>query len=298
VILAGADPAVQDRFLARHGRGPLAGARRVRALELMELGRHAMAMYTSCGWFFDDLAGIETVQILTYAARACELGRPWAGDPLEVGFVDRLAAARANDPAIGDGRAVWQRLVDPEPGRSGQGGRQPRGRAGGDRREPDDAVGAHAVIAVHDLTQRRVGRATLAAGAAQVTERATGASRDLAFAVLHLGDHQLVGGVREFPGTAAWDREVDLLVAAFGGADLFAVQREIDRGFAGVTFSLGTLLARDREAILATVLAGPAAPPRPRTRRSTTSTRPVLRFLVPTPAAGAAGVRARRDPRA
>ncbi len=279
VILAGADPAVQDRFLARHGRGPLAGARRVRALELMELGRHAMAMYTSCGWFFDDLAGIETVQILTYAARACELGQALGGEALEVGFVDRLAAARANDPAIGDGRAVWRRLVTPS------------------RVDLAKVVANHAVvlavtgappttpsaahgIAVHDLTQRRVGRATLAAGAAQVTERATGASRDLAFAVLHLGDHQLVGGVREFPGTAAWDREVDLLVAAFGGADLFAVQREIDRGFAGVTFSLGTLLARDREAILATVLAGPVRAAETAHQAIYDEHGPLLRFLV------------------
>ena len=60
---------------------------RVHALELMEMQRHAQLMYTSCGWFFDDISGIETVQIIAYAARVLQLaetpvrrggGRTWS----------------------------------------------------------------------------------------------------------------------------------------------------------------------------------------------------------------------------
>ena len=85
-----------------------------------------MLMYTSCGWFFDDLAGIETVQILRYAGRALELAGQLfgpAGDELERAFLDRLARARSNDPAQGDGRAVFDRAVRsarPEPAGAAQ----------------------------------------------------------------------------------------------------------------------------------------------------------------------------------
>ena len=41
----------------------------------MEMQRHAQLMYTSCGWFFDDISGIETVQIIAYAARVLQLAQ-------------------------------------------------------------------------------------------------------------------------------------------------------------------------------------------------------------------------------
>ena len=47
---------------------------RVRACKLLELQRHAMLMYTSCGWFFDEISGIETVQVIQYAGRAIATG--------------------------------------------------------------------------------------------------------------------------------------------------------------------------------------------------------------------------------
>ena len=93
-----------DRFFAAHQAHPLSDAERVRALELMEMQRHAQLMYTSCGWFFDDIAGIETVQIIAYAARVLQLATQVFGEQaaaLEPAFLARLAEAKSNDP---DGR--------------------------------------------------------------------------------------------------------------------------------------------------------------------------------------------------
>ncbi|HUQ38971.1 MAG TPA: DUF3536 domain-containing protein [Acidimicrobiales bacterium] len=98
---------VED-FLTRHATGDP-----VEALTLLEAQRDGMSMYTSCGWFFNDLAGIETVQVLRYAARVVdllgELGEP---APVEE-FLARLGRATSNDPAEGDGRAIWDRHVVP-----------------------------------------------------------------------------------------------------------------------------------------------------------------------------------------
>ena len=86
-------------------RGRIAAAP-ARARELLELERNALRMFTSCGWFFDDIAGIEAVQILRYAARAIELA---GGDAprLEAGLLERLARAESNAPGAGSGREVY-----------------------------------------------------------------------------------------------------------------------------------------------------------------------------------------------
>lgn len=82
-------------------------------LTLLESQRHALLMYTSCGWFFNDLAGIETLQVLRYAARCMdlleELSEPWPQDR----FFDKLAEAVSNRSEEGDGRAIWKRYVQP-----------------------------------------------------------------------------------------------------------------------------------------------------------------------------------------
>ena len=72
----------------------------------------SLYMFTSCGWFFDDLAGIEAVQNLKYASRAIELVREWSGKDLRSGLLDRLAGARTNDPHYADGADLYRREVE------------------------------------------------------------------------------------------------------------------------------------------------------------------------------------------
>ncbi len=113
-IVLDPSPASADAFLARHCRGEApAGERRAQALRLLEMQRHAMFMYTSCGWFFDDLAGIEAVQVLRYAGRAAQLADQLFGSQCERALLRRLAWARSNDPAAGTGRDLYEARVRP-----------------------------------------------------------------------------------------------------------------------------------------------------------------------------------------
>jgi alpha-amylase/alpha-mannosidase (GH57 family) len=82
------------------------------ARTLLEAQRHGLLMYTSCGWFFNDLAGLETVQILRYAARAMDLYRELGEEPPLDAFLEELAQGRSNDPTAGDGRQIWVEQVD------------------------------------------------------------------------------------------------------------------------------------------------------------------------------------------
>jgi hypothetical protein len=69
-------------------------------------------MFTSCGWFFDDIAGIESVIVLRSAARAIELAGPAPEQArLEAGLLERLASAPSNDPAVGSGRELYLQRV-------------------------------------------------------------------------------------------------------------------------------------------------------------------------------------------
>ncbi len=102
----------QHRFFLRHATEK-AWQDRPTALMLLEMQRAALLMYTSCGWFFDEISGIETVQILQYAARALELNRRVGGRDIEPQFVHMLAEAPSNIKELKHGAAVYERYVKP-----------------------------------------------------------------------------------------------------------------------------------------------------------------------------------------
>ena len=111
-VILDRSPENVERWLAKHAR-PLNPAERVRALSLMELQRSALLMYTSCGWFFDDIARIEAVQILRYAARAIDLAKRLSGQDCTPEFLKMLERAPSNVPELKDGKRVYEVLVKP-----------------------------------------------------------------------------------------------------------------------------------------------------------------------------------------
>ncbi len=247
VILARTPEAV-DAFLAAHGRPGADAGSRVAALRLLEMQRHAMLMYTSCGWFFDDLSGIETVQVIKYAARALQLAGHF-GETLEGEFVGRLAAAKSNLRQWGDGAAVYRRAV---------------------RRSivTLPRVVAHYAISslfeaygeeerVFSYTVRRAGVRresrgghTLEAGLVTVASRITGETADAAYAVLHLGGHDFQCGVR-MDASMAWSEQTKTgLAEAFLGQGSSAAVRMMDDRFQGLLFSLPDLFLEERRKIL------------------------------------------------
>lgn len=119
VILEGPGEATRD-FWEAHKRPEAGPSEMSRGLALMEMKRHSLLMFTSCGWFFDDISGIEAVLVLKHAARAIQLARMF-GPELENEFVSLLEKAPSNLPSVGNGRGVWDKRVRPvvvEPGRA------------------------------------------------------------------------------------------------------------------------------------------------------------------------------------
>src|SRR5207248_6278218 len=100
------------RFLSQHAYPDLDEVLTREALGLLEMQRHALLMYTSCGWFFDEVSGLETTQCLRYAARALQLAKHFNRD-YESEFVALLEKAPSNLPQYKTGRRVWEQLVQP-----------------------------------------------------------------------------------------------------------------------------------------------------------------------------------------
>lgn len=101
------------KFQQKNFKPDLTDDDKVHAMELLEIQRQAMLMYTSCGWFFSEISGIETVQIMKYAARAMQLAARFTSKNLEEKFLEILSQAKSNIPEFGTGKDIFERFVKP-----------------------------------------------------------------------------------------------------------------------------------------------------------------------------------------
>ena len=257
IILDRSDESVA-RFFAAQSARELTPDERTRALELMELQRHAQLMFTSCGWFFDEVSGIETVQIIAYAGRVLQLAARLfaaAGSVLEPEFLNRLALAKSNLPEFGDAAQVFRRYVQP-------------------LFLDLEKVGAHYAISsifrsyeeeghIFCFNVRRLayemqnsGRGRVAWGRARIHSRITEESEEVCFAVLHLGDQNLSAAVRAYrPEDApALDEFAAQARAATRRANIPEIIRLMDSFFGGTAYSLTSLFADEQHRILRSIL--------------------------------------------
>lgn len=105
--------ASRELFLQRHSPQQLNREQELSALAFLEMQRNALLMFTSCAWFFNDIAGIEPVQILKYACRVIELLRDLELPSPRQRFLEILAEAKSNRPELGNGADIYRRIVEP-----------------------------------------------------------------------------------------------------------------------------------------------------------------------------------------
>jgi alpha-amylase/alpha-mannosidase (GH57 family) len=257
VILDRSEASV-TRFFRAHESHILSEQERVRALELMEMQRHTQLMYTSCGWFFDDISGIETVQIIAYAARVLQLARCLFGaqaEGLEPAFLARMAEAKSNVASAGDGAQIYKRCVETmELGL--------------------EQVAAHYAISsvfssfaeeteLFCYSVRRIsyeiynsGRGRLALGRARIASAITGEARSYSFAVLHFGDQNITAAVKVYheedgPEFDAFAKQAAEHVQR---AYFPEVIRMLDRYYGRVDYSLTSLFTDEQRRIVELIL--------------------------------------------
>ena len=278
VVLDRSEEGIRD-FFARHATVPLNAAQTTTALKLLEMQRNAMLMYTSCGWFFNDLSGIETVEILQFAGRAVQLAQELFGDSLEEPFVRRLAAAKSNLAEEGDGARLYERRV---------------------RRAKVDwhKLAAHYALSnlfeeflehralycydtrLEDHQTLSSGRAKLAVGRLELRSMITLESEKLIFAALHLGDHNMSGSIAAFSDDDGYRQMVQSTVEPFTRADFTKVVREMERRFDGSNYSLRSLFRDEQRRVSKMILAANLQEAESLYRQIYEPREPLLRFLT------------------
>ena len=251
VILDRSDESVAA-FFAAQATHPLSDTEQVTALKLLEMQRHALLMYTSCGWFFDELSGLETVQVLHYAGHAVQLAKQVLDPQIENQFVEQLRAAKSNLPEHGDGAVIYDKWVRPA------------------WVNLEKLAGHYAIsslfenygdktnIYCYDVDREEYsveaeGKLRLATGRARFRSEITHETATMSFAALHLGDHNITGGAKPFEAEPDQQNGKNL-TEAFSRAETAEVIRLLDEAFPKHKISLRTLFRDEQRKITDLVL--------------------------------------------
>ena len=253
-VILDRSPESRERFAAANFRRKTMKADdRVNVWKLLEMQRHAMLMYTSCGWFFDELTGIETVQVIQYAGRVLQLAEELFGNHFERHFLEKLALAKSNILEHRDGAAVYEKFVKPASVDLLKLGAHYAMSSLFETYPENTRIYAYSVEN-KDYRLKRSGKMRLAFGKARFTSEITQDSDHLMFGVLHFGDHNLHGGVAPYRSEEAYRDLSKSTLDAFSRSDLAATIHCLDQGFAGHTYSLKNLFRDEQRRVLTEVL--------------------------------------------
>jgi len=243
-----------NAFFRAHAHTELGEEERVRALRALEMQRHAMLMYTSCGWFFDEISGIETVQIMQYAARAIQLGRELSDNDLESEFVAKLAEAPSNIRRLRNGQGVYNDAVKPATVTLERVGSHYAVSSLFESYE-DPAGIACFQISNEEYDYQAAGKHRLAVGRARVYSTITEESKRVTFAVLHLGDHNIIGGVSPVSGAGRSARLQRRIRESFLENNIPGTILLIDQAFGRNSYLLWNLFRDEQRRVLEQLLA-------------------------------------------
>jgi alpha-amylase/alpha-mannosidase (GH57 family) len=271
----------QDRrtaFFNAHKTRELTDDETIEVYKLMEMQRHAMLMYTSCGWFFDELSGIETTQVIHYAGRTLQLYEELFGHSLESDFLGRLEQAKSNIPEHRDGKVIYEKFVKPSMI---------------DRRQ----VAAHYALSSlfksypereriycytverQDAQMNETGRAKLMVGRARIISEITLESDELSFGAVYMGNHSMNAGVSPYHDQPSYDSLKQQLTEPFSRADFAEIIRLFDRHFGEGAYSLRSIFHDDQRQIVDSMIKSTLLEAEAIYRQLYETHAPMMRFL-------------------
>lgn len=252
-VILDRSPESLDAFFAAHAFRPLSHEERVRASRLLEMERNALLMYTSCGWFFDDISGIEPVQVMQYACRTMQLLQEVTGLDLEPEFLALIREAVSNLPEYKNGAEVYRNyvktaIVD-------------LSRVGFHVALSSLVTGSPEKVAIRNYSVRSLafsrsvaGDLRLATGKIFLRSSITGEENTLEFAVFYLGNHNFLGGARVAGSGEEFGRVEAELKSAFSMGDAPQLILLIQRHFGPRSYTLWDLFKDGQRKVLYHIL--------------------------------------------
>jgi len=252
VILERSDTA-KDLFLKANTAKSLNSMERVTAFRLLEMQRNAMLMYTSCGWFFEDISGIETVQILRYAARAMELAGEVSGQWLEEEFLEGLSEAKSNIEDLGNGADIYRRSVKPS--------RADLRRATVHiaissffENYPEETEVYCYKVKREDYHKLKHGDTEIAIGRLRVASLITEEAKTLVFAALQLGSYDYNCAVTDYTDDKSYKRIKKEMLSGFSKGDLAGVLKSVQLYFGPERYTIKDLFKDEQQRLLDVII--------------------------------------------
>ncbi len=240
-------------FIGRHKKKDLSKTEKIKLFKLLEMQRHAMLMYTSCGWFFSEISGIETTQIMSYAACAINRAKEISGIELEENFMNILKNASSNIKEFGNGAEVYARFVKPSTADM----QRVAAHYAVSSLFEDYAEKTHFFCYTSSsrlYQQKQAGLQRIAAGRAVILSHITWEEIEISFAILHLGDHNIIGGTAKEIDEGKFQAISAEIDSAFMKSDIAEVIRIIEKNFGSNNCSLWHLFKDEQRKILNQVL--------------------------------------------
>ncbi|MCM4160318.1 DUF3536 domain-containing protein [Antarcticibacterium flavum] len=242
-----------EEFLEANFKKELDEEERVKLLKLLEMQYHSMLMYTSCGWFFDEVTGIESMQDIFYAKRAIQLAEEISGKSYEEDFVRLLEEIPSNIPEYGTALTAYRKFVEP-------------------MALDMIRIGAHYAVSslfeefpeevslynfsasVKTRHYYEAGKQKLVIGRTEFRSDITWETVDISYAVLHMGDHHLFGGVRKYLGAEALEEMHSSVASFFHKGNVYEIFNMMDQYFGNHNYSFWHLFRDEQRSIMKLIM--------------------------------------------
>ena len=227
----------------------LSDTERVRGMELLEMQRHTMLMYTSCGWFFSEISGIETVQIIKYAARAMQLAQNFTDEDIETPFLNILDEAKSNIKEYGTGKDIYNRFIRPSVVTMKEIAALWAISSLYEEFEDEEDVYCYRVTRKNYHTVEK-GNTNLVVGNIEIVSKITMQKANLVFALMQYADGDFHCAMKEFSSNEEYNELKNHLIKTFVLYPQTEIIRALDETFGKEYFTLKDIFIEERKKIL------------------------------------------------
>lgn len=240
-------------FQKSNFRPDLTETEKVRGMELLEMQRQAMLMYTSCGWFFNEISGIETVQIMKYAARAMQLAANFSNEDIETPFLNILDEAKSNIKEHGTGKTIYEKWVKPSVVSLKEVAALWAISSLYQEFEDEEEVYCYG-IKRNNYQMIEKGNTNFIVGNIEVTSKITLQKSNLVFALMQFADGDFHCAIKEFSSNEDYNELKNTLIKTFVLYPQTEIIRALDEKFGKEYFTLKDIFIEERKKILQILL--------------------------------------------
>ncbi len=241
-----------DAFIKKYAKRPVDDSEKISLLRLLEMQRNAMLMYTSCGWFFDEISGIETNQILQYANRAIQYAKKISDIELHDPFLEKLQQIPSN--VYENGAGSYEEHIAPASVDLVKVGMH-YAVSSLFEEYPEHLEFFNFISDIQSFELLEAGIQKLAIGQVSLKSRITHAKKDFGFAVLYLGQHNIIGYINTEMPEEHFQNMHQKVTEAFKNANLGNVIAHMQESFSSEKFSIWHLFRDEKRKILQQITA-------------------------------------------